>query len=268
MRKSLSKRYPGAALITGASAGLGSAFAHYAAREGMDLVLVARREKALEQLAMVVRKEYDVQAYVLPLDLAQAGAAEEAAAFTTEHRLRVSMLINNAGFGTHGRFHELDPAREAQMVDLNCRAPVALSAAFAPAMVERGNGAIILVASTAAYQATPFMATYGATKAFNLHYGEALWAELRPHGVDVLALSPGFTRTEFHKAAAMEDLPPAFLWAEPEDVVRTCFKKLGRSASVVHGNLNKLGTQALRLSSRRMNTRIAGTVMKPRQRRA
>ena len=263
MPKSLAERYPGAALITGASAGLGVAFARHVAREGMDVVLTARREERLEDLARDLRKTHGVKAHVLPQDLSKLNAAEKLRDQVAELGVTVAMLINNAGFGSHGRFHELSPAKEAQMVLLNCHAPVALTGAFLPGMVERGNGAIIMLASTAAYQPTPFMAVYGATKAFNLHFGEALWAELKPLGVHVLSLSPGFTHTEFQQVAEVRHSAPGFLWAQPEEVVTTCFNKLGKAPSVVHGSLNCLSAASTRLGPRRLVTEIAGRIMKP-----
>jgi uncharacterized protein len=267
MASKLAERYPGAALITGASAGLGVAFARHVAREGMDVVLVARRTALLETLADALREIHGVRAHVISQDLSKLNAADKLRDKVLEARLEIGMLINNAGFGSHGPFQENDADKEAQMVLLNCHAPVTLTAAFLPEMIRRGQGAIIMLASTAAYQPTPYMAVYGATKAFNLHLGEALWAELKPLGIDVLSLSPGFTRTEFQEVAGVLDEPPGFLWAQPEEVVATCFKKLGKQPSAVHGSLNYLAASSTRLATRKMVTGLAGEIMKPRRKR-
>lgn len=264
MVNKLSERYQGAALITGASAGLGKAFAHHVAREGMNVVLVARRQALLEELAGAIAKEHGVKAHFIAQDLTKRSAADKIREEVDARKLKIGMLINNAGFGTLGHFHEQDPAKEVRMVDLNCRAPVALTAAFLPDMIKRKNGAIIMLASTASYQPTPYMATYGATKVFNLNFGEALWAELKPFGIDVIALSPGYTRTEFQQVAGIEVTPPDFLMAEPEEVVATCFSKLGKTPSVIHGYLNFAAAATTRLAPRSLAAKVAGKLMEPR----
>jgi len=263
MAKALKDRYPGAALITGASAGLGESFARRLAREGFELVLVARREDRLRDLADALQAEHEIKAHPLAVDLAAPDCAEQTKAGVDALGIEVGMLINNAGFGSHGYFHEQDPAGEARMVDVNCRAPVLLTSAFAPAMVERGNGALIYLASTAAYQPTPFLATYGATKAFDLMFGEAIWAELKPHGVDVLSLSPGYTRTEFQEVAKVTALPPSFFWAQPDEVVDTCFERLGRTPSAIDGAINYLTAFSIRFAPRRWAAGIAKQIGKP-----
>lgn len=229
----LSERYQGAALITGASAGLGEAFARHCASEGMDVVLVARRRDRLERLAQQIMRDYSVQTHVFAQDLTEPGAAEAIHAACSERGIRVGMLVNNAGFGSYAPFHETESDWQNAIVDVNCKAPVALTSLFIPDMVANRNGAIIFLASTAAYQPAPMLAVYGASKAFSRMLGEALHDELKPLGIDVLSLSPGFTQTEFHNVAQVKRLPPKEMFRQPEQVVATCFKALGNRSSVI-----------------------------------
>lgn len=252
----LKARYPGAALITGASSGIGEVFARRLAAEGVDLVLVARRRDRLEALAAELTQAHGVAAYPIGMDLARAGSGTEVKGIVETHGIEVGILVNNAGFGSLGIFTRLEPDREAAMVDLNCRAGVELTSCFAPAMVKRRNGAILFVSSLAAFQPTPFFSTYGATKSFNLFFAEGLWAELRPHGVDVLALCPGFTRSEFQEAAGLKT-PQNVRWDEPEDVVETGLLALGKGPSVVHGLKNKVVSHVHRFLTRRAMARLS-----------
>ncbi|MBI1318520.1 MAG: SDR family NAD(P)-dependent oxidoreductase [Candidatus Hydrogenedens sp.] len=263
MSKTLSERYPGAALITGASAGLGEAFARRCAAEGMDLILVARRAERLEELAAELQKAHGIRAHAVPQDLQEPDCHEKLKASCDELGLRVSMLINNAGFGSHDLFHKVDIETQLRMIDVNCRAPVALTGVFLPSMLERGNGAVVFLASTAAYQPTPWFATYGATKTFDLMLGEALWAETRGTGVDVIAVSPGYTLTEFQAVADVRALPPKALWAKPEAVVNTCFANLGKKPSAIDGTLNAIAAFLPRINSRKTVAALAKGMLKP-----
>ena len=230
----LGTRYGGAALVTGASAGIGAAFARRLARDGTDVVLVARRADRLEMLAGELRARHGVSAHVLPADLAAPGAVGRLVDGLTERRLEVGILVHNAGFGTGEPFHAEDPARLLAMVDVHCRVPVELTRALLPAMVARGRGAVIVVASVAGYVASPDGPLYGATTAFDLHFAEGLAGQLRPLGIDVLAVSPGYTHTEFHAAAGLDRRGiPDFAWSRAEDVADTAFARLGRDPSVV-----------------------------------
>lgn len=260
----LADKYPGAALITGASAGLGQAFARRCASEGMDLVLVARRRERLDALAKELKKEHKVAALVVPVDLSQPGAADDIKAACDAAGVTVSMLINNAGFGSHALFHETDRQWQRDMVIVNCQAPVALTDLFLPDMVARQNGAVIFLASTAAYQPTPYFAVYGATKSFNLMLGEALWAEMKPFGVDALAVSPGYTTTEFQEVADVKALPPKALWRTAENVVDSCFAALGKQPSVIDGSKNAMGAFALRFAGRSTVAKLAYGMLKPK----
>ena len=256
MGKLLSQKYQGAALITGASGGLGAEFARQIAAGGMNLILVARSRDKMETLATELRERHGVQVQVIAQDLSALDAAQKIQSAVASMGWNVGLLVNNAGFGSHGRFQNLDVNGELRMVDLNCRTPVALTAAFIPQMIERRNGGVIFLASIGAYQPTPFFATYGATKAFNLMLGEALWAELRDYNVDVIALSPGYTRTEFQQVAGVQNKPVTG-WSDPRDVVERCLNKLGRKPSTIPGFMNWLLAWSIRFTPRRMAARAA-----------
>jgi short-subunit dehydrogenase len=190
------------ALVTGASAGIGAEFAKQLSARGYEVILVARRAERLDQLA----SELPGTAHVIACDLAaEAGSLPGKVA---ERELEVDVLVNNAGFGTHGRFTEIDPARDVQQVRLNCEAVVTLTHAFLPGMVERRRGGVITVASTAGMQPIPYETTYSATKAFARTFSDALSAELRGTGVRVLCVNPGPVPTEWQAAAGY---PPGYL---------------------------------------------------------
>lgn len=168
------------------------------------------------------------------------------------------MLVNNAGFGLAGRFERASYDKLLEMVRLNCVTVTALSRLFLPPMRTRGRGAMIVMASAAGYQPLAFAAAYGATKAFDLLLAEALWAENRGSGLDVLAVSPGPVDTEFQMVAGETPHPGA----RPEEVVRAAFAALGRKPSVVVGSVNKLRAWSVRLAPRALVARIAETVMR------
>ncbi len=174
---SWSKRFGGAALVTGAASGIGEAFAWALAARGMDLVLVDIAHERMVDLADAIEAKHGVRAVPVVADLARPDCAEVVREGVDAAGLTVGLLVNNAGFGLFGPFTELDPADQAAMIDVNCRAPLSLARMFAPDMKDRGCGGIIFTASTAAYQPTPCMATYAATKVFDLFLGEALYAE-------------------------------------------------------------------------------------------
>jgi short-subunit dehydrogenase len=184
----------GVAVVTGASSGIGAEFARALARRGHELVIVARRRDRLEQLAQELGS-----AHVVECDL--AAEPQSLVRAVAELGLTVDLLVNNAGFGTWGRFAELDPEKEAEQVRLNCEAVVVLTRAFVPGMVERGRGGIINVASTAGMQPLPYEAVYAATKAFVRSFTAALRVELRGTGVNVLNVDPGPVDTEWQAVA-------------------------------------------------------------------
>ena len=206
------------ALVTGASAGIGQAFAERLAADGFDLVLVARSRERLDALAQRLSAERGVRVEVLAADLtdaAERGLVERAIA-----ERELDLLVNNAGFGTFGPFAESDPGAEEREIQLNVVAVSRLTRAALPGMVARGAGGIINVSSMAAFSAAAYNATYAATKAFVNSFTEALYEELKGTGVTVQALCPGFTRTEFQDRAGIEvDNVPAAAWMEASDVV-------------------------------------------------
>ena len=251
------------ALITGASSGIGATFARTLAAQGAHVVLVARSEDKLRDLATTLAAQHDIRADVLTADLSHPEAGQKLFAATQQQGLSIDILINNADFGSHGPFDSLDPEREQQEIMLNVAAVVDLTHRFLPAMLARRSGSIINVASTAAFQPTPYMAVYGASKAFVLSFTEALWGEYRNKGIRVLALCPGATSTDFFNVAGTED---AALGARetPEKVVQVAFQALERGRpSVISGHQNVLMANSARFVPRGMVARMGERMMRP-----
>ena len=237
-RRSLRERYGDWAVITGASSGIGAEFARAFAGDGVSLVLAARRADKLDQLAQELRESSGVRVRCVPCDLATDAGVRTLLAAQAE--LEIAVLINNAGAGYVGRFHEQDAARLSAMVQLNCAAPVALTAALLPKLVARKRGAVIFTGSVSGSQPLPLHALYSATQVFDNFLGESLWGELQGTGVDVLSLLPGSTDTEF--ASAADELPHH--GASPADVVRDALRALGHQPSVINGWFNWLRANA------------------------
>lgn len=189
------------ALVTGASAGIGEAIAVELAEAGVNLVLTARRRERLDLLAERLRTRHSIQAQVVVADLTLPQAPQQIFAATEGAGLKVDLLVNNAGFGEYGEFLHSDLEMQVTMVQVNCAAVVHLTRLWIPVMVERRQGWILIVASTAAYQPVPYLATYGATKAFDRMLAEALAEEVKRYGVRVSALCPGPTESEFNQVA-------------------------------------------------------------------
>jgi short-subunit dehydrogenase len=250
------------ALITGASMGIGEAFAEALALRGYDLALVARSGPALAAIAARIGSGGDARIETFVADLADGAALERAADEVQARFGRVDLLINNAGAGAHGPFETIDPQRNLGQVRLNVEALVALTNRFAPAMLTRGSGGVINVASTAAFQPVPYMAVYGATKAFVLSFSEALAEEFRGRGVRVLALCPGATRTNFFNVAGEGAQVGRF--RTPAQVVRTALRAYDRGATyVIDGLANRVLAFSPRLAPRAVVARIGGRLMKP-----
>lgn len=232
--------------MTGASAGLGACFSRALAARGHDLVLVARRAERLEAL----REELSgaVRVDVLPLDLVEDGALDALESFCDERALAIDLLVNNAGYGAQGAFDALDRERQTRMLRLNGEVLVDLSHRFLGPMLERGRGGLLNVASTAAFMPGPYMGVYYASKAFVLHFTEALAAETRGSGVRVSALCPGPTETEFREVAGRPRsrvLDSVAMRAEP--VVEAGLRGLEKGrVVVVPGAFNRLCTVAVR----------------------
>jgi hypothetical protein len=249
------------ALVTGASSGIGEEFARQLAAAGYDVIIVARRRDRLDRLASELA-EGGADAEVIEADLSRA----EGAGRVVERLGKgdISVLVNNAGFGTNGRFADLPLERELEEVDLNIRALTQLSHVALQSMKERGKGAIINVASTGAYQPVPYMSTYAATKAYVLSFSEGLHEEAKAYGVTVTCLCPGGTRTEFQEVAGLEERNiPRFAWMSAEAVVRHALKaaKAG-SAIATPGLVNKLTANLPRFTPRFAVRKISGSMFK------
>jgi uncharacterized protein len=250
------------ALITGASSGIGEKFAYELARQNYGLVLIARRQDRLEAVAAKAKETGATRTEIVVADLARAGAPLELQLRLASASIEVDFLINNAGFGTTGRFDRLPLEREIEEIELNVSALVALTRIFLPSMIERRRGTIINVASTAAFQPIPYMATYGATKSFVLSFTEAIGVEAAGTGVRILALCPGPVRTEFQAVAKNENaLMPSFVYMDADTVVKQALSAVERGRRVrINGIMNTAGAVAARLFPRALVTAIAGRI--------
>jgi short-subunit dehydrogenase len=251
-------------LITGASSGIGAAFARKIAKRGRNVLLVARSEDKLIALCNELGRLSGVRAQYVVMDLSAPEAGVRLLEETQKRELTIDMLVNNAGFGSMGDFAKLDLATELEIIDLNVKSLVDLTYRFLAPMRERRQGTIINVASTAAFQGVPFMATYAATKAFVLSFSEALSEENRQHGIRVLALCPGVTDTNFF-AASKIDRPPMRTVQTAEEVVDTALRGLARGKSVViSGWANWFVVEAERVVPRSVVTKVAAKALRSR----
>jgi short-subunit dehydrogenase len=249
-------------LITGASSGIGAAFARKLAARGRNVLLVARSEDKLVTMCNELGRVSGVRAHYLALDLLQPDAPGLLFEETQRRELVVDTLVNNAGFGSMGDFVELDLKRELEIIDLNVKSLVELTHRFLKPMRERKQGVIINVASTAGFQAVPYMTTYAATKAFVLSFSEALWEENRAHGVHVMALCPGVTDTNFFVASKM-GRPPMRTIQSAEEVVDVALRAMAhRKPSVISGWTNWLAVEAERFVPRSLVIKIAGKALR------
>ena len=240
------------ALVTGASSGIGTELARQLAARGHGVTLVARREARLTELARELHKAHGVRSEVVALDLADATARAGLPAAIGERGLTVEVLVNNAGFSTTGPVYRNDRDREMTMIRTDVEAVVDLCGLFIPGMVERGRGAVLNVASTAAFQPLPGQAGYGASKAFVLSYTRAVRAEVRAKGLSVTALCPGPVKTEFAESAGFtaeesENSLPQFMWIAAAEVARVAVVGLEEGKGVViPGIANRVGAQFAR----------------------
>ncbi|HEY2761562.1 MAG TPA: SDR family oxidoreductase [Pirellulales bacterium] len=255
-------RYRGKmALVTGASMGIGRVFAKELAARGMSVILASRSVESMRSLAEEVRTKHGVRAEVIPCDLSKHGAAAELAAEAARRGLSVDLLVNNAGFLTHGHFETIPARREHDEIIVNVAALVDLTHAFLPPMLERHEGGVINVASIAGFQPIPFMAVYAATKAFVISFSVALEEECLLRNVRVLTLCPGTTDT-----ALFDEAPEAALGRKrrPEDVVATALRALEQGRSIaVDGTLNGLLSHGPRFIPRWLAARFAGRAVQP-----
>jgi short-subunit dehydrogenase len=245
------------AVVTGASAGIGLELARVLAREGHDLALVARREASLRELAGELHDRYGAESLVVPVDLAAPGAGDAVAAGLGGRTVEV--LVNNAGFGGLGRFAERSADDDLRMLAVNVTALTDLTKKFLPAMIERGHGRILNVASTAAFQPGPFMAVYYASKAYVLSLSQALTEETAGTGVTVTCLCPGPTESEFHAVAGTDAQPltSSALTMTSAAVAEAGYRAMLRGKMIeIPGVHNKVGAQSVRLAPRRAVLKI------------
>jgi short-subunit dehydrogenase len=249
------------ALVTGASSGIGKAFARRLAHDGYDLVVVARDANRLKDLAAELEAAHGSAVEVLPADLMvpeQVAVVEERLG-RVDGSGTIDLLVNNAGFGTGGSFHELPIGPEVGQIELNVVALVRLTHAALAVMVPRRSGSIINVASLGGFQPSPQVATYAATKAFVLSFTEAIHEEVQPSGVMAMVLCPGFTRTEFQDRAGLQaSALPNLVWQSAEQVVTTALRDLRRGRAVcIPGVINKATVSFTRVLPRIAVRKIA-----------
>lgn len=257
---------PETVLITGASGGIGLDLAREFARHGYNLILTARNVDRLQEIAAELR-DTGVRVEVIARDLANAQAAAALLREIRERGLVVNILVNNAGFGLHGKFAELGVAEQVGMIQLNVTTLVALTRLLLPGMLERKHGRILNVASTAAFQPGPFMAVYYASKSFVLSFSEALAEELRGSGVTVTALCPGPTRTGFGERSGMDKtaLFQAAAVMDSGSVARAGFEGCVRGKRlVIPGMMNSLGALGTRFMPRALLARVIGKMQRAR----
>jgi uncharacterized protein len=255
----------GTALVTGASSGIGKELARLFAADGHGVVLVARRLPVLEKLAHELGTQYGVSVWPIACDLAAPGGIDGLLAELAARAVSIDFLVNNAGVGSTGRFVDSPAERELAMAELNVMAVVRLTRALLPAMLARGAGRILNVGSTAGFQPGPFMATYYASKAFVNHFSEGLSYELRGSGVTVTLSCPGPTQTEFGQVSGVEKSNLFKLRvASAESVARAAYRALfaGR-VLVIHGFLNWLGVELLRVSPRALVRALVASLNRP-----
>lgn len=255
------------ALITGASSGIGKEFATQLAKRGTNLILVARRRQRLTELAQSLEKKFSIKTEVFVADLALPNSGKALHTRLQERGITIQMLINNAGFGTHGDFTQENMGKVSSEIQLNITTLVEMSHAFLPELLQAPNGATLInLASTAAFQPTPHMAIYGATKAFVLNFTEALAYETKNSKLKVLALCPGPTSTEFFDVLG-ENLGSVAGYQSAQQVVAVALKALERKnvpPSVVSGFTNKLTATTVKILPRSLALHLAGkSLQKP-----
>ena len=258
-----------AVLITGASSGIGAVFAQELAKQNKNLVLVARSEDKLQQIAEKLQAKYQVEIQVIKQDLTEADAVNKIFTKLESQQINIDFLINNAGFGDYGSFNQSKWETQQRMIQLNILALVELTHKYLPIMISNNYGRIINVASTAAFLPMPYLSVYAATKAFVLNFTEAVWAENQNTGVKILALCPGPTKTEFFNAAGWERFSTNSSeyknTDEPAEVVKTALKALEKenSYSVPGRFLNQVTTNMSRFLPRKMIAKIVEREFRP-----
>ena len=240
------------AIVTGASSGIGAEFARKLAARGMHLILVARRKQLMEELAADLHTRHGTRCEVIVADLSDANESARLIKEVTARGYPIELLVNNAGFAVVGEMTGTNVERIMEMVRLNVGALTELTYLVLPGMVERGHGAIVNVASVAGFQPVAYMGAYAASKSYVLHFSEAIWAEARSHGVTVMALCPGITRTEFFTVANVAGWLKKQASQSPEQVVKTCLKGLEKKRQyIVSGWKNYILSLLVRLAPRK-----------------
>lgn len=255
------------ALITGASGGIGLEFARIHAAYKYDLVLVARNETKLSKIRAEIEKEFGVTVWIFPADLTLVESIPSLLEFIEKKNIRVNHLINNAGIGVYGKFHETTMEANKKLIDLNINALVSLTHAIGEIMVKNGSGKILNVASTAAFMPGPYMSVYFASKAFVLSFGEAVNMELEGTGVRVTTLCPGPTETGFEdetdgmKASGLFSKQKV---ASPRDVAKDgYFAMMNNQSLIISGSLNKAATFFIRFTPRSLLNTVTKSILKP-----
>ena len=255
MSNDFAQRYGPWALVTGASSGIGREFARQLAARGLSVILVARRSERLEALADELAMRHAIDTRVSAVDLCRDDFLDPIREATAG--LEIGLLVNSAGFSLTGPFLDMDQDNMLRMLNLNVRAPALLTREYGPAMRARRRGGIVMVSSVTGFAGTPLWALYSATKGFDLLFGEALAAELRGDGVDVLALAPGTTRTEFLDVAGIGE----FMGMEAADVVGHALARLGSADVVVPGWFYRGGVFAMRFLPRAASRAVFGRIL-------
>lgn len=254
MRQSWADRYGPWAVVTGASSGLGEAFAYEVAARGVHPLLIGRREAELVRVADEVERRHGIACERVAVDLADSDAIARVLSATADKH--VGLVIGNAAFNPPGAFADLDRASLERVLDVNVRANVLLAEAFVPGMVAGGCGGLVLVSSVEGYFGMPYSTSYAASKAFVLSFAEGLWAELKPSGVDVLALVPGPIDTPLFRSRQVR--APAL---SPQRTAERALAHLDRGPSFVPGHWDRWLWRALRALPRRTGVRVMGRAM-------
>jgi len=254
------EKYGDWAIVTGGSGGIGLAFAKSLASAGHSLVLVARGRDLLDAHAKEIAEEYKVKVEVIAMDLAKQGACLEL--YQQTKNISPGLVVLNAGMEMTGSFTKISPKKHRALTELNVQVPAELAQLFGADMVSRGRGGIVFISSLFGYQGVPLVANYAASKAYILTLGEALHVEMRPHGVDVLVVSPGLTETEMTNNMPIDFRKMPITKHQPATVASIGLRALGHKASVVPGLLNKMYAFENRLIPRLWPTRMFGFMLR------
>lgn len=250
------------ALVTGASSGIGRAFAHQLAEQGWDQVIVARTEPVLTELAAALSAEHGTNVDVVAADLTDAVQRSRVETLLADPASSIDLLVNNAGYGSYGPFAESDIDVEAGQVELNIEALVRLTHSALGPMLTRKRGGIINISSTAGAQPMPYSAVYAASKAFVTSFTHALVEELRDTGVHPMAVLPGFTRTEFHSRADVQTSAlPSLAWMDAEEVAKTALRDYGKGKHIcIPGILNRATVASATISPPTITRRVGSLI--------